>query len=177
MWRCSGGDSNIHVNAPARGTLGSYTNIALRYQIKSNQKKISLFRRLCAAAVSLLLGHIGRWSGREIARSALSLARSAQAERDNKSCIFVSSAADINSNVNAEIVGCRANVCTCHNVARAGLERRDCPECRDTTLPLQDKVVLQRPRRLGHTDAYALPRRPLVGDHQYDLPVAPFSWG
>ncbi|GBP26264.1 hypothetical protein EVAR_16118_1 [Eumeta japonica] len=55
--------------------------------------------RLCAAAVSLLLGPIGRWSGREIdasqaerlarsclsvACSALSLARSAQMERDNK---------------------------------------------------------------------------------------------
>ncbi|GBP35756.1 hypothetical protein EVAR_82691_1 [Eumeta japonica] len=40
--------------------------------------------RLCAAAVSLLLGRIGRCSGREIARSALSLARSAQAERDNE---------------------------------------------------------------------------------------------
>ncbi|GBP33109.1 Phenoloxidase-activating factor 2 [Eumeta japonica] len=43
---------------------------------------------LCAAAVSLLLGRIGRWSGREIARSALSLARSAQAERDNESRFF-----------------------------------------------------------------------------------------
>ncbi|GBP62719.1 hypothetical protein EVAR_56237_1 [Eumeta japonica] len=30
--------------------------------------------RLCAAAVSLLLGRIGQWSGKEIARSALSLA-------------------------------------------------------------------------------------------------------
>ncbi|GBP53123.1 hypothetical protein EVAR_97127_1 [Eumeta japonica] len=40
---------------------------------------------LCAAAVSLLLGRIGRWSGRETDRSALSLARSAQAERDNES--------------------------------------------------------------------------------------------
>ncbi|GBP03739.1 hypothetical protein EVAR_69338_1 [Eumeta japonica] len=48
--------------------------------------------RLCAAAVSLLLGRIGRWSGREIARSALSLARSAQAERDNESCFFVRAA-------------------------------------------------------------------------------------
>ncbi|GBP56516.1 hypothetical protein EVAR_42710_1 [Eumeta japonica] len=49
----------------------------------------SRFRfRLCAAAVSL--GHIGRWSGREIARSALSLARLAQAERDNESCFFSS---------------------------------------------------------------------------------------
>ncbi|GBP08052.1 hypothetical protein EVAR_2866_1 [Eumeta japonica] len=37
--------------------------------------------RLCAAAVSLLLGRIGRWSGREIARSALSLAPSAQTLR------------------------------------------------------------------------------------------------
>ncbi|GBP81405.1 hypothetical protein EVAR_59406_1 [Eumeta japonica] len=45
--------------------------------------------RLCAAAVSLLLGRVGRWSGKEIARSALSLARSAHAERDNKSCVFV----------------------------------------------------------------------------------------
>ncbi|GBP41554.1 hypothetical protein EVAR_20362_1 [Eumeta japonica] len=43
---------------------------------------------LCAAAVSLVLGRIGRWSGREIARSTLSLARSAQAERDNESCFF-----------------------------------------------------------------------------------------
>ncbi|GBP61127.1 hypothetical protein EVAR_46778_1 [Eumeta japonica] len=48
--------------------------------------------RLCAAAVSLLLGRIGRWSGREIARSALSLARSAQAERDNESCFFMRAA-------------------------------------------------------------------------------------
>ncbi|GBP26681.1 hypothetical protein EVAR_23451_1 [Eumeta japonica] len=45
--------------------------------------------RSCAVAVSLLLGRIGRWSGREIARSALSFARSAQAERDNESCFFV----------------------------------------------------------------------------------------
>ncbi|GBP45959.1 hypothetical protein EVAR_41261_1 [Eumeta japonica] len=44
--------------------------------------------RLCAAAVSLILGRFGRWSGREIARTALSLARSAQAERDNESCFF-----------------------------------------------------------------------------------------
>ncbi|GBP75246.1 hypothetical protein EVAR_45445_1 [Eumeta japonica] len=47
---------------------------------------------LCAAAVSLLLGRLGRWSGREIARSAFSLARSAQAERDNDSCFFVRAA-------------------------------------------------------------------------------------
>ncbi|GBP71100.1 hypothetical protein EVAR_53380_1 [Eumeta japonica] len=57
------------------------------------------------AAVSLLLGHIGLWSEREIdasqaerlgrlsiARSALSLARSAQAKRDNESCFFVHAA-------------------------------------------------------------------------------------
>ncbi|GBP40143.1 hypothetical protein EVAR_20284_1 [Eumeta japonica] len=60
--------------------------------------------RLCAAAVSLLLGRIGRCerveeserspfhSGREIARSALSLTHSAQAERDNESCFFVRAA-------------------------------------------------------------------------------------
>ncbi|GBP52684.1 hypothetical protein EVAR_43885_1 [Eumeta japonica] len=44
--------------------------------------------RSCAAAVSLLLGRVGRWSGREIARSALS----AQVERDNESCFFVRAA-------------------------------------------------------------------------------------
>ncbi|GBP71629.1 hypothetical protein EVAR_53112_1 [Eumeta japonica] len=49
-------------------------------------------QRLCAAAVSILLGRIGRWSGREIARSTLSLARSAQAERKNESCFFVRAA-------------------------------------------------------------------------------------
>ncbi|GBP44316.1 hypothetical protein EVAR_27273_1 [Eumeta japonica] len=48
--------------------------------------------RLFAAAISLLLERIGRWNGREIARSALSLARSAQAERDNESYFFVRSA-------------------------------------------------------------------------------------
>ncbi|GBP76178.1 hypothetical protein EVAR_49975_1 [Eumeta japonica] len=58
----------------------------------SGEKKniVTVFEhRLCAAAVSLLLlGRIGRWSGREIARSALSLERSAQAERDNESCFL-----------------------------------------------------------------------------------------
>ncbi|GBP11263.1 hypothetical protein EVAR_92808_1 [Eumeta japonica] len=42
--------------------------------------------------LSLLLGRIGRWSGKEIAHPALSLARSAQAERDNESCFFVRAA-------------------------------------------------------------------------------------
>ncbi|GBP41124.1 hypothetical protein EVAR_32577_1 [Eumeta japonica] len=46
-------------------------------------------RPLCAAAVSLLLGRIGRWSGREIACQTLLLACSVQAERDNESCFFV----------------------------------------------------------------------------------------
>ncbi|GBP85176.1 Protein disconnected [Eumeta japonica] len=45
--------------------------------------------RLCAAVVSLLLRGIGRWSGREIARSALSLEHSAQTERDNESCFYL----------------------------------------------------------------------------------------
>ncbi|GBP69277.1 hypothetical protein EVAR_56821_1 [Eumeta japonica] len=48
--------------------------------------------RLRAAAVSLLLGRIGRCSGKEIARFALSLSRSAQAERDNESYFFVRAA-------------------------------------------------------------------------------------
>ncbi|GBP45764.1 hypothetical protein EVAR_76069_1 [Eumeta japonica] len=51
--------------------------------------KYSILARSCAAAVSLLLGRVGRWRGREIAHSALSLARSAQAERDNESCYYV----------------------------------------------------------------------------------------
>ncbi|GBP13446.1 hypothetical protein EVAR_4201_1 [Eumeta japonica] len=50
--------------------------------INSMASVLPPYARLCAAAVSLLLGRIGRRSGREIARSALSLARSAQAERD-----------------------------------------------------------------------------------------------
>ncbi|GBP07058.1 hypothetical protein EVAR_4471_1 [Eumeta japonica] len=64
-------------------------------------------QRLRAAAVSLLLGRIGRWNGREIDASqaervgrsclsigcsALSLARSAQAEFDIESCFFVRAA-------------------------------------------------------------------------------------
>ncbi|GBP39453.1 hypothetical protein EVAR_23804_1 [Eumeta japonica] len=48
-----------------------------------------LHDRLCAVAVSLLLRRIGRWNGREIPRFALTLARSAQAERDNESRFFV----------------------------------------------------------------------------------------
>ncbi|GBP45732.1 Tudor domain-containing protein 7A [Eumeta japonica] len=44
--------------------------------------------RLCAVVVPLLLGHIGRWNEREIARSPFSLALSAQVERDNESCFF-----------------------------------------------------------------------------------------
>ncbi|GBP82594.1 hypothetical protein EVAR_69816_1 [Eumeta japonica] len=42
----------------------------------------------CVRPLSLFYSDIGRWGGREIARSALSLIRSAQAERDNESCIF-----------------------------------------------------------------------------------------
>ncbi|GBP79897.1 hypothetical protein EVAR_63334_1 [Eumeta japonica] len=43
----------------------------------------------CVRSLSLFYSErIGRWSGREIARSVLSLARSAQAERDNESCFF-----------------------------------------------------------------------------------------
>ncbi|GBP14283.1 hypothetical protein EVAR_7702_1 [Eumeta japonica] len=50
------------------------------------------WKKSCTGAVSLLPKRIGRWSGREIARSALSLARSAQAERDNELCFFVRAA-------------------------------------------------------------------------------------
>ncbi|GBP66613.1 hypothetical protein EVAR_50438_1 [Eumeta japonica] len=57
-----------------------FTWVVNWFSMRSNQ--------LCAAAVSLVLGCIGRWCGREIGRSALSLARSAQAERDNESCFI-----------------------------------------------------------------------------------------
>ncbi|GBP33265.1 hypothetical protein EVAR_5220_1 [Eumeta japonica] len=50
--------------------------------------RMLLLERLCAATVSLLLGRIGLWSGREIAHSGLSLAHSAQAERDNELCFY-----------------------------------------------------------------------------------------
>ncbi|GBP95628.1 hypothetical protein EVAR_67598_1 [Eumeta japonica] len=43
---------------------------------------------VCGLCLSCCLGRIGRWSGREIACSALSLAYPAQAERDNESCFF-----------------------------------------------------------------------------------------
>ncbi|GBP25883.1 hypothetical protein EVAR_81765_1 [Eumeta japonica] len=46
----------------------------------------------CVRPLSLFYSDIGRWSGKEIARSTLSLARSAQAERDNESCFFVRAA-------------------------------------------------------------------------------------
>ncbi|GBP63704.1 hypothetical protein EVAR_87681_1 [Eumeta japonica] len=75
----------------------------INYADKSHlQESAEQHLPLCAAAVSLLLGRIGPWSGREIdasqaarlgrpclsiACSALSLARSAQAERDNESCM------------------------------------------------------------------------------------------
>ncbi|GBP78434.1 hypothetical protein EVAR_63385_1 [Eumeta japonica] len=52
---------------------------------RQNSSRVGCVRPLSP----LPLGRIGRWSGREIARSALSLARSAQAERDNESCFFV----------------------------------------------------------------------------------------
>ncbi|GBP08184.1 hypothetical protein EVAR_2963_1 [Eumeta japonica] len=75
------------------------------FQRKQLTKQLKF--RLCAAAISFLLGRIGRWSGREIdasqaerlgqsclfiACSMLSLAHSAKAERDNESCFFVRAA-------------------------------------------------------------------------------------
>ncbi|GBP36935.1 hypothetical protein EVAR_23238_1 [Eumeta japonica] len=69
----------------------------------------SIINELCAAAVSLLLGRIGRWTVREIARSALSLARSAQAERDNKS-YFVRTVADVGGDRPAKYLDGRAVV-------------------------------------------------------------------
>ncbi|GBP83649.1 hypothetical protein EVAR_57808_1 [Eumeta japonica] len=68
----------------------SQRNLFTRYaMLKAMIKLTKQFTcKLYETAVSLLLGCIGRWSGREIARSALSLARSAQAERDNESMVF-----------------------------------------------------------------------------------------
>ncbi|GBP52330.1 hypothetical protein EVAR_38476_1 [Eumeta japonica] len=59
---------------------------------RTDEEAVDFTCRLCAAAVSFLLGRIGQWSRREIACSALSLARSAQAERDNESCFFMRAA-------------------------------------------------------------------------------------
>ncbi|GBP53978.1 Histone-lysine N-methyltransferase SETMAR [Eumeta japonica] len=55
----------------------------------------SEWKRLCAAAVSLLLRRMDRWNGRENSCSVLSLGRSAQAECNNKSRFFVRAAAFI----------------------------------------------------------------------------------
>ncbi|GBP44761.1 Unconventional myosin-Va [Eumeta japonica] len=57
--------------------------------IEYNALWLANMLRLCAVCVSLILGRIGRWSGREIARSVLSFARSVHTERDNESCFFV----------------------------------------------------------------------------------------
>ncbi|GBP89905.1 hypothetical protein EVAR_66180_1 [Eumeta japonica] len=46
---------------------------------------------VCGRCLSSTRTH-RRWSGREIARSALSIARSTQAEHDNESCFFMRAA-------------------------------------------------------------------------------------
>ncbi|GBP35006.1 hypothetical protein EVAR_28471_1 [Eumeta japonica] len=84
----SGGSSKLEHTVCFKAVSNRTTLILKR----SNALTKQFTCRLCAAAVSLLLGRIGRWSGREIARSALSLACSAQAERDNESCFFVRAA-------------------------------------------------------------------------------------
>ncbi|GBP53369.1 hypothetical protein EVAR_41206_1 [Eumeta japonica] len=57
-----------------------------------NRQNVDYGQVMCGRCLFLLLGHTGRWNGREIGRSALSLACSAQAERDNESCFFVRAA-------------------------------------------------------------------------------------
>ncbi|GBP88262.1 hypothetical protein EVAR_63910_1 [Eumeta japonica] len=76
-------------------TLNIY---ALKYSSTVRQERDSEFSaysrekdgrkgsRLREAAISHLLERIGHWSGREIARSVLSLTRSAQAEHDSLKC-------------------------------------------------------------------------------------------
>ncbi|GBP05624.1 hypothetical protein EVAR_3087_1 [Eumeta japonica] len=71
---------------------GDRSILALRLKSRSKIQHKNTIPKLYAVTVSLLLGRIGRWSGREIARSAFSLARSAQAERDNESCFYVHAA-------------------------------------------------------------------------------------
>ncbi|GBP18620.1 hypothetical protein EVAR_14390_1 [Eumeta japonica] len=85
MWPCPGADG-ADADARVRAEID-----AGRFRSRRSRRPPHL-GMLCAAAVSFLLGRIGRWSGGEIARSALSLARSAQAERDNESCFFVRAA-------------------------------------------------------------------------------------
>ncbi|GBP13441.1 hypothetical protein EVAR_4196_1 [Eumeta japonica] len=82
---------------------GTSRTAGCRTHVRAALSRIRAFSNnilwLCAAAESLPLGRIGRWSGREIARSALSLARSAQVERDNESCFFVLKVQLIRSNL------------------------------------------------------------------------------
>ncbi|GBP42772.1 Zinc finger protein 554 [Eumeta japonica] len=68
---------------PRKNTLRQHVKIHMG--LKNKVCKICN-ERLCAAAASLLLGRTGRWSVREIARSVILLACSAQVERDNESC-------------------------------------------------------------------------------------------
>ncbi|GBP56610.1 hypothetical protein EVAR_33241_1 [Eumeta japonica] len=42
----------------------------------------------CVRPLLFFYSDVGRWSGRQIARPALSPARSAQTERDNESCFL-----------------------------------------------------------------------------------------
>ncbi|GBP56788.1 hypothetical protein EVAR_91440_1 [Eumeta japonica] len=97
--------TSARVRRPGRTTCSTYRTIyitILERIVTLSREIIALLKKsgcwgvactqvpmLCTAAVSLLLGRICRWSGREIARSAISLARSAQAERDNESCFIM----------------------------------------------------------------------------------------
>ncbi|GBP90037.1 hypothetical protein EVAR_68378_1 [Eumeta japonica] len=97
-----------------RSAVHSPRLLRRRFLLTSLTKQFTC--RVCAAAVSLLLGRIGQWSGREIARSALSLERSAQAERDNESCFFVR-AAGVHRFIRSYHVN-NVKVCATNNVQR-----------------------------------------------------------
>ncbi|GBP95730.1 hypothetical protein EVAR_66617_1 [Eumeta japonica] len=96
--------------APAQAVRKEWNYISMNLPVFKVELTKQFTCSLYAAAVSLLLGRIGRWSIREIdvshaerlgrsclsiACSALSLACSAQTERDNESCFFVRAAGAI----------------------------------------------------------------------------------
>ncbi|GBP48316.1 hypothetical protein EVAR_34809_1 [Eumeta japonica] len=89
--------SNAHKEVLTRiSTSVTRTRKILSIRKSSNAHKevltcisTSVTRTCCVRPLTLFYSDIGRWSGREIARSALSLARSVQAERDNESWFFL----------------------------------------------------------------------------------------
>ncbi|GBP78457.1 hypothetical protein EVAR_52262_1 [Eumeta japonica] len=82
------GTSNVEktriAGEPVLRHMSSAPSVRMRLVVAVAFTSAQYLYRLCAAAVSFLLGRIGRWSGREVVRSAFSFVRSAQAERDKE---------------------------------------------------------------------------------------------